>query len=59
MDLIGDIALCGFPLFGHIRAYKGGHALHTSMAREVSRNRSAIRLMKESELTGLNPAVNE
>ena len=59
MDLIGDIALCGFPLMGHIKAYKGGHALHTSLAGEVSRNRSAIKLMKESELRGLNAAVNE
>lgn len=58
MDLIGDIALCGFPLMGYIKAYKGGHALHTSLAREVSRNRSSIRLMKESELSGFTPAVN-
>jgi len=58
MDLIGDIALCGFPLMGHIKAYKGGHALHTSLAREVSRNRSAIRLMKKSELRDYTPAVN-
>ena len=58
MDLIGDISLCGFPLMGHIEAYKGGHALHTSLAGEISRNRSAIRLMKESELQGFTPAVN-
>ena len=59
MDLIGDIALCGFPLKGHVKAYKGGHALHTRLAGEISRNRSAIRLMKESELQGYNLAVNE
>ncbi len=59
MDLIGDIALCGFPLMGHITAYKGGHALHTRLAGEIARNRSSIRLMKESELQGFTPAVNE
>ena len=59
MDLIGDIALCGFPLMGHIMAHKGGHALHTRLAGEIARNRSAICLMKESEMHGFTPAVNE
>jgi len=59
MDLIGDISLCGFPLRAHIKAYKGGHALHTRLAGEISRNRSAIRLMKDSELRNFTRAVNE
>lgn len=59
MDLIGDISLCGFPLLGHIRAFKGGHALHTRLAGEIARNRRAIRLMKESELGDFSRAVNE
>lgn len=54
LDLIGDIALCGFPIIGRIRAFKAGHALHTLLATELSRNRSLTRLRRESEL---DPAV--
>lgn len=28
LDLIGDFAFLGHPLFGHIKVYKGGHLLH-------------------------------
>ncbi len=28
LDLLGDIALLGFPLRGHVVAHKSGHALH-------------------------------
>lgn len=50
LDLIGDVALCGFPIIGHIRAFKAGHALHTLLATELSRNRTLTRLRRESEL---------
>ena len=35
MDLIGDLALLGRPLHGHIRARKAGHALHIEFARAL------------------------
>lgn len=50
LDLIGDIALCGYPLIGHITAHKAGHALHTALATELVRKPSAWRLVKESQL---------
>lgn len=50
LDLIGDIALCGCPIIGHVRAFKAGHALHTMLATELSRNRGLTRLQRESEL---------
>jgi UDP-3-O-[3-hydroxymyristoyl] N-acetylglucosamine deacetylase len=33
LDLIGDLALVGRPLTGHLIAYKAGHALDVSLAR--------------------------
>lgn len=50
LDLIGDIALCGYPLLGHIKARKAGHALHTALATELVRNSSCCRTITESEL---------
>ena len=35
MDLIGDLALLGRPLTGHIHARKAGHALHIEFARAL------------------------
>jgi UDP-3-O-[3-hydroxymyristoyl] N-acetylglucosamine deacetylase len=35
LDLVGDLALLGRPLSGHIRARKAGHALHIEFARAL------------------------
>ncbi len=36
LDLIGDLALCGFDLAGHVVAYRSGHALNVDLARTLS-----------------------
>ncbi len=56
LDLIGDISLCGYPLVGHVRAYKAGHALHTDLATTLVRNPSLCCQVSESKLT--SQAVN-
>src|SRR6186997_296472 len=35
LDVIGDMALIGRPLIGHLVAHRGGHALHTAFAAHV------------------------
>src|SRR5215203_7521101 len=30
LDVIGDLALVGHPIIGHVVAHRGGHALHTA-----------------------------
>ena len=35
LDLIGDMALVGHPIIGHLVAHRGGHALHTEFAARV------------------------
>jgi UDP-3-O-[3-hydroxymyristoyl] N-acetylglucosamine deacetylase len=35
LDLIGDLALCGFDLAGHVVAYRSGHALNVELARQL------------------------
>jgi UDP-3-O-[3-hydroxymyristoyl] N-acetylglucosamine deacetylase len=49
LDLIGDISLCGYPLFGHIKAHRTGHALHTDLATVLARDESAWQKVKEPE----------
>src|SRR3990167_6387568 len=35
LDAIGDMALVGHPIIGHLIAHRGGHALHTAFAARV------------------------
>ena len=39
LDLIGDIALLGFPFIGHIVAERSGHAMHTDSLNKSSSTR--------------------
>lgn len=41
LDIIGDLALCGMPILGHVRAAKSGHGLHTTLLSTLLRNRTA------------------
>ena len=36
LDLLGDLALCGFDLAGHVVAYRSGHALNVALARRLT-----------------------
>jgi len=35
LDVIGDLALIGYPIIGHVVAHRGGHALHASFAQKI------------------------
>lgn len=45
LDAIGDLALLGHPIRGHLVVQRGGHALHTAFATELLRQSSAWRLV--------------
>lgn len=35
LDAVGDLALAGMPIMGHLIVYKGGHALHQSLLNAI------------------------
>jgi len=35
LDLIGDLSLLGFPLLGHVHAFKVGHTQHVSLTKKI------------------------
>ena len=41
LDVIGDLALIGHAIQGHVVVHRGGHALHTAFASEVLRQSDA------------------
>jgi UDP-3-O-[3-hydroxymyristoyl] N-acetylglucosamine deacetylase len=54
LDAIGDLALIGWPVIGHLVAHRAGHALHTALASRVLEETDAWQVM-EAPLT--EPAV--
>ena len=44
LDLLGDIALVGFPIIGHLRAERAGHAIHAALAEKILRSNDRYRI---------------
>jgi UDP-3-O-[3-hydroxymyristoyl] N-acetylglucosamine deacetylase len=41
LDVVGDLALVGYPMIGHVVAHRAGHALHTALAAEILKEQEA------------------
>ena len=48
LDVIGDLTLVGYQIMGHLVVHRGGHALHTALAKELLRQTDAWRLVDAS-----------
>ncbi len=48
LDAIGDLALVGHPIVGHLVAHRGGHALHTAFAARLLADRDAWTLVESA-----------
>jgi UDP-3-O-[3-hydroxymyristoyl] N-acetylglucosamine deacetylase len=46
LDAIGDLALVGHPVIGHLVAHRAGHALHTEFASKILDEHHAWRLVE-------------
>jgi len=46
LDAIGDLALLGHPVVGHLVAHRGGHGLHTAFAAQVMAEKDAWTLVE-------------
>ena len=57
LDAIGDLALMGHPIRGHLVVHRGGHALHTAFASELLRQSHAWRLVDAVEAEPVSVGV--
>lgn len=60
LDLIGDLALAGHHILGHVVAERAGHAMHTALVSRLLRDRSAwqlVTLNSERPATKAAPAL--
>jgi len=46
LDAVGDLALVGYPVIGHLVAHRAGHALHTEFAAKILEEAGAWRLVE-------------
>ena len=47
LDIVGDLALLGLPLQGHVIAERSGHVLHAALMTKLLRNRDAWEIVEE------------
>jgi UDP-3-O-[3-hydroxymyristoyl] N-acetylglucosamine deacetylase len=56
LDAIGDLALLGYPVVGHLEASKAGHALHAALALKLIQKPEAWDLVAHPQLPSLDLA---
>jgi UDP-3-O-[3-hydroxymyristoyl] N-acetylglucosamine deacetylase len=50
LDLIGDLALIGRPLLGHVIAERAGHAMHTALVAKIMSDPSLYEILSFDQL---------
>jgi len=57
LDLIGDLALLGHPIVGHVVAYKAGHEMNSRLLRQLMTDRDAWSLVTKVPVAAAAPAA--
>jgi UDP-3-O-[3-hydroxymyristoyl] N-acetylglucosamine deacetylase len=57
LDVIGDMALVGRPIIGHLVAHRGGHALHTAFAAQVLQDSEAWDVVEAAAVPAASPSA--
>jgi UDP-3-O-[3-hydroxymyristoyl] N-acetylglucosamine deacetylase len=57
LDLLGDLALLGHPIVGHVVAHCAGHAMHYALVSRLLAQRDASRLVGPSPIRSQTPAA--
>jgi UDP-3-O-[3-hydroxymyristoyl] N-acetylglucosamine deacetylase len=55
LDLIGDLALVGLPIRGHVKAVRGGHGVHRALVAELRANPSCWTIEVPGDARGERP----
>jgi len=55
LDLIGDLALIGKPLMGHVVAEKAGHAMHFALVKDLMSDSSLYEIVTADKVTAQLP----
>lgn len=58
LDLTGDLSLIGYPLRGHVVAFRAGHDMHARLAREIRNARDSWYLASWQETAAAADSVH-
>ena len=59
LDCVGDLALVGMPIIGHVIAHKAGHDLHTALAKQILQNLSQHEVLQSArEISNYSALMN-
>ena len=56
LDAVGDLALVGYPVIGHLFAHRAGHALHTEFAAKILEETHAWRFVESPDTVAVPAA---
>jgi UDP-3-O-[3-hydroxymyristoyl] N-acetylglucosamine deacetylase len=57
LDLIGDLALLGRPLVGHVIAERAGHAMHAALVARIMSDPSLYEILTHDQVAGREPVA--
>ncbi len=57
LDLVGDLALLGYPILGHVEAYKAGHAQHLGLMQAIAASPECWEIV-EMKKSGAHAVLN-
>jgi UDP-3-O-[3-hydroxymyristoyl] N-acetylglucosamine deacetylase len=57
LDAVGDLALVGYPVIGHLFAHRAGHALHTEFAAKILEETHAWRFVEAPDTAPVPDAI--
>ena len=57
LDLVGDLALLGYPILGHVKAYKVGHTQHLGLMQAIAASPDCWEVVQMTK-TGKTPALS-
>lgn len=52
LDIVGDLALFGMPMLGHIEAQRSGHGIHTALVSKILHDDSAWEIVNSTGING-------
>ncbi len=59
LDAVGDLALCGLPIYGRFRSYKGGHGLNALVLQGLFASQQNYEIVYAEDLPLGSDALNE
>jgi UDP-3-O-[3-hydroxymyristoyl] N-acetylglucosamine deacetylase len=57
LDAVGDLALVGYPVIGHLFAHRAGHALHTEFAAKILEETESWRFVETPDAVSVPAAL--